>query len=340
MWPHVKRAMASTALLDANGDGLPDRDTRRNTYDQWNFSGTPAYIASLWLGALRAGTRIAREMGDEETARAWSRFLQIGMASLDKALWNGEYYSLQVAADHRDECCMSDQLSGEWFTHLMGIGPGMRDQRVVAALNAIVRRNFTPEQGLVNATFPSAKPAYFSTYQNAQATANWTGIEYAVASMLIDYGLTEPGKQVVESVHRRYLRAGRVWNHEECGNHYYRAMSSWALLLAATGFKVDVPKGMLTIAPPVYQAEIRAPWVSSTAWGALTKKTRRLDLSLKGGDMSVRVLRVSLKGGTLRARVDGKPVEAAVAAEDGLVTLRFATPVRLRAGSTLTITAY
>ncbi|HEY3412711.1 MAG TPA: GH116 family glycosyl hydrolase [Armatimonadota bacterium] len=339
MWPHVQRAMASTALLDGDGDGLPDRDTRRNTYDQWNFSGTPAYIASLWLGALRAGVRIATEIGDDATARKWDDGLQRGMASFHKTLWNGEYYSLQVASDHRDECCMSDQLSGEWFTHLMGVGPGMPDKRVVAALTAIVRRNFTPEQGLVNASFPDARPAYFATYQNAQATANWTGIEYAVASMLIDYGLVAEGRRIVESVHQRYLRAGRIWNHTECGDHYYRAMSSWAVLLAATGFKVDASVGMLTIAPPRRQAEIRAPWVSSTAWGAMVQKPRRLDVSLHSGELALERLRVSLTGSGIRVRVNGKPVAATVAVQDGLTTLRFAAPIRLRSGDTIVVTA-
>ncbi|MBQ3889012.1 MAG: hypothetical protein II738_04605, partial [Clostridia bacterium] len=54
MWPHVVRAMDSIGALDSDGDGLPDRDTKRNTYDAWNFSGTPAYISVLWLAALKA----------------------------------------------------------------------------------------------------------------------------------------------------------------------------------------------------------------------------------------------------------------------------------------------
>ena len=28
---------------DGDGDGLPDQGTRHNTYDAWDFSGTPAY---------------------------------------------------------------------------------------------------------------------------------------------------------------------------------------------------------------------------------------------------------------------------------------------------------
>ena len=63
LWPHVVLAMENTAQLDSDGDGLPDTDTKANTYDAWKFQGTPAYIASLWLGALTAGIRLAAEMG-------------------------------------------------------------------------------------------------------------------------------------------------------------------------------------------------------------------------------------------------------------------------------------
>ena len=55
MWPHIQRAIANTALLDTDGDGLPDKDTRLNTYDNWDFFGTPAYIASL-AGVAQGGS--------------------------------------------------------------------------------------------------------------------------------------------------------------------------------------------------------------------------------------------------------------------------------------------
>ena len=69
MWPHVVRAMAFTQSLDTNGDGLPDRDTAVQTYDQWRMRGTPAYIASLWIGALRAAVHIARAANKPDEAK-------------------------------------------------------------------------------------------------------------------------------------------------------------------------------------------------------------------------------------------------------------------------------
>lgn len=77
MWPHVQRAIANTALLDTDGDGLPDKDTTLNTYDNWDFFGTPAYIASLWLASLKAGVHLAEAMHNTAVAAtAWGELRQ------------------------------------------------------------------------------------------------------------------------------------------------------------------------------------------------------------------------------------------------------------------------
>jgi uncharacterized protein (DUF608 family) len=336
LWPHVRRAMASTDLLDADRDGLPDHDTRRNTYDAWDFSGIPAYIASLWLGALAAAERIATELGETADAARFRAALEKGAKSFDEKLWNGEYYSLLVDGARRDECCMSDQLSGQWFTSLMGLPVPLPLDRVLGALKAVAKHNFSPESGLVNAAYPANRAAHFPTYGNLQATANWTGIEYAIASMMMDFGLTEQGLAVVESVDDRYRRAGRLWNHVECGDHYYRAMSSWALLLAAAGFKVDVPAASLTVTPP-FAPPLRAPWFASAAWGTLNVGRRSLELRCQSGEMTLKSIRTSVRARS--AAVGGQPVSATATKEGSLTVLTFAEPIVLRAGAVLKVSA-
>ncbi|HTQ09486.1 MAG TPA: GH116 family glycosyl hydrolase [Fimbriimonadaceae bacterium] len=227
-WPHVVRAMNSTQRLDGDGDGIPDRDTRRNTYDQWDMEGSPAYICSLWLGALRSSIRLAHDLGQKEEEASWRALLEKASKSFVTRLWNGEYFDLWVSDTARDECCMSDQLSGEWYTGMMGLGHSLPSERILAALGAVHRHNFDPEQGLLNATYPPGRKRHFKTDQNLQAAANWTGIEYANAALMIDVGMVEEGLSVMRSVHDRYARSGRRWNHVECGDHYFRAMSSWS----------------------------------------------------------------------------------------------------------------
>ena len=339
MWPHVARAIANTALLDTDGDGLPDKDTRLNTYDQWDFFGTPSYISSLWLAALKAGVRLAEEVGDQAAASQWRDWLRKGAASFDAKLWNGEYYSLWVDGDRRDECCMSDQLSGEWYTQLMGLGQSLPRERVVAALKAVVRHNFSAEQGLINASYPPGAQARFPTYENPQASGNWTGIEYAIASMMMDFGLVEEGVAVVRSVQDRYARAGRIWNHVECGDHYYRAMCSWACLLAATGFKVDTPRQVLTIAPVIRAREVRAPFFSATAWGEFTQSARRFELHCRSGDIAFQRLRLNLESRGLTARLNGRRIPCTVSEDNGYRALDFGAPISLGGGGSLAVSS-
>ena len=78
----------------------------------------------------------------------------------------------------------------------------------------------------------------------------WTGIEYQVAAHLIYEGWLDEGLRIVEAVRERHDGIRRnPWNEVECGNHYARSMSSWALLLALTGAHVDPATGDLSFAP-------------------------------------------------------------------------------------------
>lgn len=267
LWPHICRAMDNTALLDTDGDGLPDTGTRRNTYDVWDFTGCTSYIASLWLGALKAAIKLADAMGDARRAANWRATYEKGLASFDEKLWNGEYYVLWRDGDKTDECCMSDQMSGDWFSLASGWGPILGEERTREALQAIVRYNFRWSEGLINASYPPGKPRRLAASGNMQADAPWTGIEYTVAALLIDYGMVSEGMDIVRDIHDRYLRAGRFWNHVECGGHYYRAMSSWTLLIAFSGFAWDQPSRSLTLAPVVREQTCVYPFFTAGSWG-------------------------------------------------------------------------
>ncbi len=308
MWPHVQSALAYMASLDEDGDGLPEKETRLNTYDQWAFQGTPSYIASLWLGAYAATVRMARDVGDQAASRKMETLLAKARASFDKKLWNGTYYNLWFNDGESDACCMTDQISGIWFSSLAGLEPALPADRVRQVLEKVFRENFDPEQGLVNSSYPEGTTPRLPAYQNAQAMGNWTGIEYAAASFFLEYGMAREALAVVQAVHRRYDRAGRWWNHVECGNHYYRAMSSWCTLVAASGFKPDLAAGRLQIAPSF--SRLSGPWFSSQAYGVLAYVPQKLVLSCLDGKMEFQTLvtpvsapKVRLNGRSLAGRV-------------------------------------
>lgn len=249
LWGNVIRAMDSSQLLDTDNDSLPDHDTKRNTYDAWNFSGTPVYISVLWLAALKAAAAIAEIMGENAYADKWSALLERGKISLEEKLYNGEYYNLWRNNDETDESIMTAQLDGEWFLRMMGLEGNIPDKRVRSVLEFIFRHNFDSEQGLVNATVPENRKTSVDTYKNCQTTAVWTGIGYAFSALALSVGATELSDTVVESIHNNQLRFGHFWDHWECGHHYTRPMSSWTLLNAVSGLSVDYKNKRLTLKP-------------------------------------------------------------------------------------------
>ncbi len=249
LWDNVRRAMDSMEKLDIDGDGLPDYDTKRNTYDSWNFSGTPAYISILWLAALKAATIIADRLGQKTHFNKWSDILARGKKTLDEKLWNGEYYNLWRNNEEIDESLMTDQLDGEWFLRMMGIEGNLSDERVRDVLSYIFKVNFDSEQGLVNATCPEGRKTTIHTYKNCQAGAVWTGIGYAFAALALSVGLRDIADTEVNSIHNNQLRLGHFWDHWECGHHYTRPMSSWTTLHAVSGLTVDYENKKLALNP-------------------------------------------------------------------------------------------
>ena len=144
---------------------------------------------------------------------------------------------------------------------------------------------------------------------------------------------------MVRAVGDRYARAGRIWNHVECGDHYYRAMCSWATLLSATGFKVDVPHKVLTVAPVIRVPEIRAPWASASAWGEFTQTARRFELSCREGDVTFQRLRLNLRSRALSVRLSGRRIPCTVSDDSGYRALDFGGVVTVSAGESLAVTA-
>ncbi|MCR5523659.1 MAG: hypothetical protein K6F64_08515, partial [Clostridia bacterium] len=239
MWPHVIRAIESISDLDSDDDGLPDKDTKRNTYDAWNFSGTPVYISILWLAALKAAVRIADEMNDNAHSNEWSLILKNGLVSLDKRLWNGEYYNLWINDTEKDETLMTDQLDGEWFLRASGIGGNLSSERIKNILRVIFKHNFNHDSGLINASCPKGRHTTLYSHKNCQTQAVWTGIGYVTASLCMSVGMLNESYNLVKSIYENQSRFGANWDHWECGHHYTRPMSSWTTLNAALGLQID-----------------------------------------------------------------------------------------------------
>ncbi len=284
LWGNVIRAMESMERLDTDLDGLPDHDTRRNTYDAWNFSGTPVYISVLWLAALKAAVIIADKIGDKTYFDKWSNILESGKKALEEKLWNGEYYNLWRNNEETDESLMTDQLDGEWFLRMTGLSGNIPDEKVASVHELIFNTNFDSEQGLLNATVPENKRTTLHTYKNCQTEAVWTGIGYAFAALSLSVGKKEISDREIQSINDNQLRFGHFWDHWECGHHYTRPMSSWTLLHAASGLSVDYGNKRLSFKP--VSKNITIPLCLPDILARVTFTDGKCDIKCISGDMS------------------------------------------------------
>ncbi|HVX67823.1 MAG TPA: GH116 family glycosyl hydrolase [Bryobacteraceae bacterium] len=358
LWPQVKRALEyAWTQWDADRDGVMEGE-QHNTYDIM-FYGPNSFVSSLYLGALAAAAKMARYLGENETADTYSKLFEAGAASLDRSLFNGEFYVQntdlkrpQAAKYQYGPGCLSDQLLGQWFAEVVDLGKLLPHEHVRSTLAAIYKHNFrkgfddfpntqriyaiNDEAGLLLCSWPrGGRPAIPFPYSDEV----WTGIEYQVAAHLIYEGMLEEGLSIVRSARDRYDGARRnPWNEVECGNHYARAMASWSLLTALSGFAYSAPERDLRFRPRVNAAAFRSMFSTGTSWGVFSQQASKLGLSAKiavhGGKLELSTLRLAY--GAPKAKVTA-PQPASVAIQAGEATVHFATPVVLAPGQTLTV---
>ncbi len=359
LWPEVKRSLEyAWKQWDANRDGVMEGQ-QHNTYDI-EFYGPNSMMGSLYVGALLAAARMARHLGETESAKTYEEMAVTGGKLLDQSLYNGEYYVQKVDESRKEsakyqygEGCLSDQLLGQWFAEVVNLGKLLPHDHIRSTLGAIWRYNFrqdfgdwpntqrlyalNDEKGLVLCSWPRGKrPALPFPYSDEV----WTGIEYQVAAHFIYEGMIKEGLAVVKAVRDRYEGISRnPWNEIECGHHYARAMASWSLLLALSGYHYSAPSRELRFRPAINAADFRVLYTTGSAWGSYSQKATAEKL-----DAEIRVEEGTLTLATLRLHAPKAEVKlvsktrAAVRVEKGEAVLTFSQPVELKAGQKLAVT--
>jgi non-lysosomal glucosylceramidase len=293
LWPHVKRAMAfAEAQWDTDRDGVLD-GRQHNTYDI-EFFGPNPLCAIYYLAALRASEQLALAMGDSQFAQACQQAFAKAAPAVDTMLWNGEYYQqrLEDIDSHpyqHGAGCLSDQLLGQLHASLLGLGDVIPAERAKSALLAIVEHNFresfhdhvncqrsyvlNDDQGLILCSWPQGgRPRFPFPYSDEV----WTGIEYHVAAHLIYAGAGTQGLKLVQAARARHDGIARnPWDEVECGHHYARAMSSWMLLPALTGFQCNAAEGWIRfdLSPELLRGDRASVfWSNGLSWGVFVQQ--------------------------------------------------------------------
>jgi hypothetical protein len=168
----------------------------------------------------------------------------------------------------------------------------------------------------------------------------WTGIEYQVAAHFIYEGMIKEGLAVVKAVRDRYDGISRnPWNEIECGHHYARAMSSWSLLLALSGYSYSAPLRELRFRPVINADNFRALYTTGSAWGSYAQKatSEKLDAEIRVEEGTLTLNTLRLPAPKAEVKVVSK-ARAKVRVETGEAIVTFDKPVEIQSGGRLAVT--
>ena len=338
LWPMAKKALQFAWIpggWDADRDGVME-GCQHNTMDVEYYGPNPQ-VGVIYLGALRAAENMARHLGEADLADTCRDLFIRGSRWIARNLFNGQYYEQQVrpepapeaiapglrhasmgAADPADPDfqigpgCEANQVLGQLWAHLAGLGDLLPRRQVRSALASLVRHNFRAdlsghfnplrtyalgdEAGLLMCTWPrGGRPARPYPY----ASEVWTGLEYVLAAHLMLVGRTRDGLRIVAAVRSRHDgRKRNPFNEPECGHHYARALASWAMIPAMTGFAYDGVSGRIEFAAA---AKRRTDfWSNGSAWGTCVQRPAggriRVELNVLGGRLDLRELALAGAG--------------------------------------------
>ncbi len=330
LWPKVKKALAFAWIKggwDADQDGVME-GAQHNTMDVEYYGPNPQ-MGIWYLGALKSASEMASYLGDNEFADKCGKLYARGSQWIDANLFNGEYYEHQVQLPQSKESiapslligmgaedmsnpdyqlgkgCLVDQLVGQFMAHVCGLGYLVKPENVTKTLESIRKYNHLDsfedhfnclrsfvlgdEAGLLMASYPGERPEFPFPY----FTEVMTGFEYTAAIGMLYEGLTEDGLSSIRDIRARYDgRRRSPFNEAECGNHYSRAMASWAAVLALTGFLYSAVERKLQ----VRVTSGKHFWSTGYAWGGVRFKPGAGSL-----EMIVSVNQGSLKLNEVRA---------------------------------------
>jgi uncharacterized protein (DUF608 family) len=370
LWPFAKRALEfAWKYWDADRDGVME-GMQHNTYDI-EFYGPNTMMGSLYLGALRAAEEMGRELGEEKKAKEYRELFERGSVWTDENLFNGEYYEQKVEPEayknwperYRESAkrrgnddrydwpkwqygkgCISDQLIGQWYGAMLGLGYFYNKEKVTRALESVFKHNWrsdlsnhpgllriyalNDEAGLLIGTWPRGERPGYGFYF---ADEVWCGIEYQVASHLIYEGFLDEGLAIVLGARKRYRGDRRnPWNEIECGHHYSRSMSSYALLLALSGFSYSAAEARIGFAPRIFEQDFRSFFSVGSGWGLFSQKRNgqewELSLDIRFGSLTLKELSTGIAQ-AVGARATIGDEEVAVGFKEG--RLIFSAPVMI-----------
>ena len=237
-WPAVQESIAYLQKYDHDGDGLPENEGYPDqTYDTWLVKGESAYSAGLYLAALRSAEEIAKHLRDSTAAVKYHDLFTKGQASYVNKLWNGEYFRYDTASEYRDDI-QADQLAGQWYADMTGLGDIVpRDMRS-STLKKIYAFNVMKFSGGSMGAVNGIAPDGSLVTTNEQVQEVWTGTTLGLAAFMLGEGMKEEAFKTAWGIyHTSYETKGYWFRTPEAwditGNYrasmYMRPAAIWAM---------------------------------------------------------------------------------------------------------------
>jgi non-lysosomal glucosylceramidase len=186
---------------------------------------------------LRAGEEIAREVSDDASAERYRQQFDRARESFERRLWRGDYYAYDDGGGPSSNSVMADQLAGQWYADVCGLGDLVDPAHVALALTTVHARNVCGfedgRMGAVNGVRPDGRVDE-SSEQSAEV---WVGTTYALAAFMLGRGLTTEAWETAAGAARTVWERGLWFRTPEAydrdGNFraslYLRPLAIWAI---------------------------------------------------------------------------------------------------------------
>jgi uncharacterized protein (DUF608 family) len=331
LWPAARRALEFCWIpggWDADLDGVME-GCQHNTMDVEYFGPNPQ-MGGWYLGALRSMEEMACYLGEIDFAHRCRELFESGRAWMDAHLFNGDYYEHEIRPPVSESAiakglrlnmgarnlaepelqlgsgCLVDQLVGQYFAHVAGLGYLLDPEHVRTTLRSLMTYNFkrdfsdhfnhmrsfvlNDEAGMLMATYPKGRrPVRPFPYYNEVMT----GFEYSTAVHMLYEGQVEDGLTLIQAIRARYDGYKRSpFDEAECGHHYGRAMAAWATVLALSGFHYSAVSATITFTAQTTPNQLF--WSNGNAWGICRQtqlgKGVQVEIEVKDGEIALQVL--------------------------------------------------
>ena len=237
----VKQAMEYLRQFD-HGEGLIENEGYPDqTYDTWVTRGVSAYSGGLYLAALRATEEISRALGDSSTSSQYHSLFEKARDTYIKKLWNGSYFNYDSGSPYRDSI-MADQLAGQWYANLTGLGDLVPANMRVSALKKIFEFNVMKfgggDMGALNGMAADGRVLT----DNEQIQEVWVGTTFGLCGEMVAEGLQQEAfstaKGIYDVVYEKkgyWFRTPEAWGTSGMyrASMYMRPAAIWSMEMMA-----------------------------------------------------------------------------------------------------------